>query len=713
MHFGNVNALGLLWIAPVLVLLFVWAGIGRRRALAAFVDSELLGRIKLTSSPQNRRWKAALVVAAFVLISVSLARPAWNPKPQTVERRGRDIVFILDVSRSMLAEDLAPNRLERAKIAIKDLVDRLEGDRVALVAFAGTAVLKCPLTLDYGFFEMMLDGLEPASVSRGGTMIGDAIRKALDEAYDDQERKYKDIILITDGEDHDSFPVEAAEEAGQRGVRIIAVGLGNEDQGKRIPVTDERGNKSFLTYQGREVWSRLDAETLRKVVNATPGGRYLNVATGTIDLGTVYGNLIAGEEKREIESLTIKLYEEKFQVFLGFALFLLLAEMFVSERRRAGRSNAALSVIAIAAAFLLLSGGPAAADSPRSLVRKGNRNLEKGDPDRAIESYERASVDAPESPVIALNLGNAHFRKEEWSAAREYFEKAALESRDLGLEAEAWYNLGNTAFRQAERQEDSDLEKSLEHYEEAVRFYQTALEKNPELEDAAFNLEVTRLTIKDLLDRINKQREMMEQQREKMQEVVDSLRSLQKREDGAAEESGELDSATDRGPRWEKRLDGASSGQREISGDTDAVREQLNNLFPDEQQRPQQVEQALSHIDSSLADQSGALENLSRKEPGAAGENQGRARDQLEKAIDALTEGQQPPSDQQQQQQQEGNQQQEGQEQQQQEQPPQEQRQEGEKGDETASNIIEEERENKKRRQEEAARGYKRVDKDW
>lgn len=709
MHFGNVNALGLLWIVPVLVLLFVWAGIGRRRALGAFVDSELLDRIRLTSSPQNRRWKAALVLLAIALIAVSLARPAWNPKSQTVERRGRDIVFILDVSRSMLAEDLAPNRLERAKIEIKDLVDRLEGDRVALVAFAGTAVLKCPLTLDYGFFEMMLDGLDPTSVSRGGTMVGDAIRKALDEAYDDQERKYKDIILITDGEDHDSFPVEAAEEAGQRGVRIIAVGLGDENQGKRIPVTDERGKRSFLTYQGREIWSRLDAETLRKMVNATPGGRYLNVATGTIDLGAVYRNLIAGEEKREIESLTIKLYEEKFQIFLGFVLFLLIVEMLIGERRRMNRSRAALPVLIAAAALLLSSAVPAAADSPRSLVKKGNRSLEKGEFDRAIESYERASVDAPESPVIAINMGNVHFLKDEWNAAREYFEKAAFRSEDLRLEAEAWYNLGNTAFRQAERQEDSDLEKSLEHYEEAVRFYQTALEKDPELEDAAFNLEVTRLTIKDLLDRINKQREMMEQQREKMQEVVDSLRSLAQREERAAKESGDLGSMANRGPRWERRLEDASDGQQEINGDTDAVRGKLNGLFPGDQ-RPQPVEQALSHIDSSLTDQSGALEKLSRKEPGEAAEDQDRARGQLEKAIEALTEEQQS---QQQEQQQQGDQQKDQQEQPQEEQPRQEERQTDEKRDETARNIIDEEKENKKRRQDEAARGYKRVDKDW
>lgn len=302
--------------------------------MRVFVDEGILDRISMSVSEPARRLKALLVTVALAFLIFSLARPAWNPKPRTVERKGRDIVFVLDVSRSMIAEDLAPNRLEKAKYSIMDMVDRLEGDRVALVVFAGSAVLKCPLTLDYGFFRLMLEDVDIYSVSRGGTMIGDAVRKALDEAFDDQEKKYKDMILITDGEDHDSFPVEAAEEAGRRGVRIIAIGLGDEDQGKRIPVTDENGRKTFLKYKGQEVWSRLDAGTLRKMANKTPGGRYLNVATGTIDLGEVYQKLIAGEEKREIESKTVNLYEEKFQIFIAFALFFLAAEMLVSDRRR-------------------------------------------------------------------------------------------------------------------------------------------------------------------------------------------------------------------------------------------------------------------------------------------------------------------------------------------------------------------------------------------
>jgi Ca-activated chloride channel family protein len=272
---------------------------------------------------------------ASFLIVVSLTRPAWNPKPETVERKGRDIVFVLDVSRSMMAEDLKPTRLERAKLAIRDLVDKLGGDRVALVAFAGTSAVKCPLTQDYGFFRMMLDDTGPESISRGGTLIGDALRKTSDEVYSDRLKRYKDIILITDGEDHDSFPVEAAKEVGERGIRLIAIGLGDEKEGQRIPVVNDKGERTFLSYQGHEVWTRLGADTLRKMVDSTPGGRYLNVATGTFDLGAIYQDLVASAEKRDLESMTISRYEEKFQIFLGAAILLLLAEMGVNERKKA------------------------------------------------------------------------------------------------------------------------------------------------------------------------------------------------------------------------------------------------------------------------------------------------------------------------------------------------------------------------------------------
>ena len=217
----------------------------------------------------------------------------------------------------MLAEDLAPNRLERAKLAIVDTIERLEGDRVALVAFAGTAVIKCPLTLDYGFFRLALSDISPESVTRGGTLIGDALRKTMDEVFDERQTEFRDVILITDGEDHESFPVEAATQMGERKIRLLAIGLGDEEQGRRIPVTGRGGRKTFLQYAGQEVWTKLDGDTLRQMVNATPGGRYLNVSTGAIDLGDVYVKLIAGARKTELGSTEIERYEEKFPDFLG------------------------------------------------------------------------------------------------------------------------------------------------------------------------------------------------------------------------------------------------------------------------------------------------------------------------------------------------------------------------------------------------------------
>ena len=330
----NIHMLFLLWSIPVFVGIYIYAGQKRRQALKRFIDARLLEKIQISTSSVKRRWKAAILIMAISFIILAAARPAWNPKPETIERRGRDVIFLLDVSKSMLAEDLKPNRLERAKLAILDTIETLQGDRVALVVFAGNAVVKCPLTLDYGFFRLMLEDVTTDSISRGGTMIGDAVRTTLDEGFDDQVKEYKDIVLITDGEDHDSFPVEAAKRAGERGIRIIAIGLGDENEGHRIPVTNEQGEKTFLKYKGQEVWSKLDADTLRKMVNVTPGGKYLNVATGTIDLGMVYEKLIASAKKKSLKSETIKRYEEKFQIFLAVALFMSLLEITLNDRKK-------------------------------------------------------------------------------------------------------------------------------------------------------------------------------------------------------------------------------------------------------------------------------------------------------------------------------------------------------------------------------------------
>ncbi len=334
MKFYAVEMLHFLWLLPVLVGLLSFARGRRRQALEGFAATPLLKSLNERLDPRMRFWKQVLMLGGLAFLMFSLARPAWNPQPQMVHREGRDVVFLVDVSRSMLAEDLAPNRLERAKLSIRDCLEGLDGDRVGLIAFAGSSVVKCPLTLDYGFFRMMLEDIGPNDISRGGTLIGDALRKALSEVFDEQDKEFRDIILITDGDDQESFPVEAATQVGEAGIRIIAIGLGDETQGQRIPVIDEQGRKSFLTYNGEEVWTKLDADTLRKVASVTPDGKYLNVATGAFDLKTIYQQFVSSAKKKSLEAARITIFEEKFRIFLAMGIVLIGLETLLSEARR-------------------------------------------------------------------------------------------------------------------------------------------------------------------------------------------------------------------------------------------------------------------------------------------------------------------------------------------------------------------------------------------
>jgi Ca-activated chloride channel family protein len=337
MNLGNDKALWLLFLVPlVLAPAYVWCFWRKARTLRALASHEMLARINNTVSLQKQVLKAVLLVAAFTGIVIALTEPKWNPQPQPIRRKGRDVVILLDTSRSMLAEDIKPNRLERSKIAIADLLEVLQGDRIGIITFAGNSIVKCPLTQDYAFVRMTLADISTESTSRGGTMIGDAIRKATEEVFDQQSRQYKDLILITDGEDHDSFPVQAAQKAAESGVRIIAIGLGDDRDGSRIPITGPNGEKTFLKYQGQEVWSKLDSDTLREVAYATEGGKYLSVAPGTtMDLGRIYDAVVASAEKRALESMSMMKYDEKFQIFIALAIVLLLGEVLISERRKA------------------------------------------------------------------------------------------------------------------------------------------------------------------------------------------------------------------------------------------------------------------------------------------------------------------------------------------------------------------------------------------
>ncbi len=308
-------------------LLFAVYQVWKGRALERFAQAPTLRHLLDASSLGRRIAKSILVLLAFVALTVTLWRPQGNPTIEEVRRSGRDVVFLLDVSKSMLATDLAPNRLERAKIMIADAVERMQGDRVALVVFAGTASMRCPLTHNHFSFLTHLERVDVETVARGGTNIGDAIRVATDRVFYGIEGTYKDIVLISDGDDQDSFPIEAAQEAVRQGARVFTVGLG-DPAGTTLP---------GVRYRGDSVVSGLNEELLREIAFTHPEGRYVNVGTKTGDLGDLYLHAIATADEREGESKETRVWKEWYQGPLALALVLLVIEWCLSER--AGRAR--------------------------------------------------------------------------------------------------------------------------------------------------------------------------------------------------------------------------------------------------------------------------------------------------------------------------------------------------------------------------------------
>ena len=322
-----------LWLLPIVFGLLGWAITSARIARSRFVSPDAARRLTGPFGLTRAVTRAVLLGIALVAIVVALARPVDRARSAPVLTYGRDVCFVIDVSRSMLAEDLAPNRLERSKLWIKDALGVLSGDRVSLVAFAGDARVICPLTHDYGFFATMVEELRPQTVSAGGTLIGDSMRTALDRVFlDANAERFQDIVLITDGEDQGSLPVAAAEALGDRNIRLIVLGIGDATEGARIPIT-ENGELKFMTdSEGEVVVSRLDEQTLREMVAQTPGGRYYSVRTGDVRLDQIYSTLIGDAEQRVLQTTDTVVYREWFPALLGLAAMALAVEVLLGRR---------------------------------------------------------------------------------------------------------------------------------------------------------------------------------------------------------------------------------------------------------------------------------------------------------------------------------------------------------------------------------------------
>ncbi len=323
-----------LWALPVVAAILVYRHRRCRRAAAAFADPVMAERILPAMGWGRPLLKGVLLVAGVVGCVLALARPRAGVYYEELRGRGVDLFVVLDASRSMLATDVKPSRLERAKADVVDLLDEVSGDRVGLIAFAGKAVIKCPLTLDYGFFKEALRRAGPDDVPAGGSLIGDALRRAA-RAFTDKTRQ-RLVVLITDGEDHDSFPLEAADTLAKEGIKVVAIGLGDPAEGARVP---SAGSDRWVMHDGQVVWSKMDERTLQEIAQKTDGA-YIPVKTRDYDLAEVYRTHIAHLEREDASGRKRKRLRDRFQWCLWPALVCLLLDAGLTyyPRRRQRRA---------------------------------------------------------------------------------------------------------------------------------------------------------------------------------------------------------------------------------------------------------------------------------------------------------------------------------------------------------------------------------------
>ena len=447
-----------------IVALFIRFDRRREADLAKLIHPRFRRRLTDGFSPRLRNIKRGLWLAAVMLIFTAIARPQKGYEWNEVKRKGIDILFAVDTSRSMLAEDLTPNRIERARLGIIDFVARLEGDRVGLIPFAGSAFALCPLTLDYDAFQESLNALDTDIIPRQGTNIASAIREA-ERLFDEQGNNYRVLVLLTDGEDLEGSVIDVAKAAAKKGMSIYTVGVGSPE-GTSIPLRQRDGRMDFVREaDGTVVKTVLDESTLKKIAEET-AGLYVPLGRGAEGLDTIYQERLRLVPKSELEQRMERIPLERFEWPLGLAIIFLLAEFFMNDRRKVKQARS-LPKFAALLAFGIIS--------------------------TAVHESRAAEAD----PRQVYNQGTTAYLSGDFPAATEAL-KASLRTQDLKLQQRSYYNLGNTLYRTGQELLEKDPKATIKAWEEAVKSYEDALALDPNDEDAAFNMELVARKLEEL-----------------------------------------------------------------------------------------------------------------------------------------------------------------------------------------------------------------------
>ena len=532
LQIGNPHFAWLMAFALVAIAVSTWAGVLRRRALKTFGTT---GLEQGNRSVFSRLVSTLALALSIVMLSLALMDVRWGKTTYEVPQKGLEVVFALDVSRSMLAQDASPSRLERAKQQVKDMVDEMAGDRVGLVVFAGEADQAVPLTSHYDDFKQILDTVGPHSISVGGSQLGVAI-KAASEAFISKTNEHKTIVLFTDGEDQESEPVKLAKQLhADEGIRVFTVGLGDFEQGARIP-DEQSQTRSFVQHQGQQVWSKLNGRILKEMATETEAA-YIPAGTKRVNMADVYHGYVAKVEQAEFETAKINAFVPRFQWFAGAALFCLLIEVWLTsggKRKRATRNHRSISSssarqaaatslapttkTAAAIAFLLLipvNGFAQQTESTAGKINAANELVRQQKTTEAIDAYNQivSAAEAGSQSQLDYNLAVAHYRNSDYAAAITLFGEAS-KSLDREIAASSRHNLGNCHYAQALPLVQSDPEAAVEQLEKSIVHYRSALRLDRSNADSRSNIELARKLIKQIQDQKEQEDPKQDQQQQ-------------------------------------------------------------------------------------------------------------------------------------------------------------------------------------------------------
>jgi Ca-activated chloride channel family protein len=484
----------LLLIVPALLAFFWWSWRVRQKLMAQFIQARLLPGLIAGVSSTRQKIRGGLILGAVTFLVIALARLQLGYYQEEVPQKGLDIIVGIDTSKSMLAADISPNRLARAKLAALSLMQEAKSDRLGVVAFSGTAFLECPLTVDEGAFQQSVEALSVNTISEGGTSLAEAINTAA-KAFKEGDN-YKVLVLFTDGEDNDEGAEEAAKAAAKDGLRIFTVGIGTA-AGELLQYRDQNGNVAYIRDdQGNVVKSHLNEALLRQIA-ADANGAYYSLS-GANTMEALYQRSLAPLPKSEAKETFVKRPYERYHWPLAIGIILLIAEIFFPERkdhrhRGAKRAaSAAAAGVTVVVAFVFLPQLSSA--SPGSAMA----DFKAGKFAEAQKEYERLAAEDKKGDLrLIFNAGDAAYRATNYDdALKDYV--AAVSSQDVKLQQKAYFNIGNVLYRQGEAElnpEKMDLDAVQEKWEQAIKSFQNAVTLDAKDNDAAHNLDYAKKSV--------------------------------------------------------------------------------------------------------------------------------------------------------------------------------------------------------------------------